>query len=125
LEIESLEIRLRTTRTLKVTETVPSPEESEALAQLYDDPRYIALLNCMERSIISLETAHFNTDVGNPEAILGGHAMTKSAWLFFTYTQKQVSNAYHTRSRDEQEVAPPSLEEMIQGVESFDPPEAS
>lgn len=119
-----MEVRIRTTRSLKVTETVPSPEEKEALAQLYDDPRYIALLNAMERSIISLETSHFNTDVGNPEAILGGHALTKAAWLFFTYTQKQVSNAYHTRSRDEQEVAPPSLEEMIQGVESIDTPEA-
>jgi predicted HTH transcriptional regulator len=116
-----MEIRLRTTRTLKVTEVDATPEEKEALAQLYDDPRYQVLLNAMERAIISLETAHFNTDVGNPEAILGGHALTKAAWLFFTYTQKQVNNAYHTRmTRDEGEVAPPSLNDMIQGVEPID-----
>lgn len=115
-----MEIRLRTTRTLKVTELQLPPDKREQLAQLYDDPRYIALLDAMEMACISLETAHFNTSVGNPEEILGGHALAKSSWLFFTYVQKLVSNAYHTRTRDEQEVAPPSLEEVIQGVETVD-----
>ena len=115
-----MEIRLRSTRTLKVTEVEISAEEKEQLAQLYDDPRYTALLNVMERGCISLETAHFNTSVGNPEEILGGHALAKSAWLFFTYIQKQVDNAYHTRTRDEEESPPPSLETLIQGVEPFD-----
>lgn len=113
-----MEIRLRTTRTLKVTELQLSAEKREMLAQLYDDPRYIALLDAMEMACISLETAHFNTSVGDPEAILGGHAMAKSAWLFFTYVQKQVDNAYHTRAGNEAEVAPPSFEDMIQGVET-------
>lgn len=119
-----MDVRLRTTRTLKVTELAIAPDKKEMLAQLYDDPRYLALLDVMEMACISLETAHFNTSVGLPEEILGGHALAKSAWLFFTYVQKQVDNAYHTRTRDEQEVAPPSLEDMIQGVETVDLGEA-
>jgi hypothetical protein len=116
-----MEIRLRTTRTLKVTEIRVSPEEKEFLAQLYTDPRYEALLNVMERACIEIETAHLNTSVGEPEAILGGHALAKSAWLFFTYCQKQVDNAYHTRTIDEPEVAAASLDEILQGVNT--PPE--
>jgi len=112
-----MEIRLRSTRTLKVTELTLSAEEKEQLAQLYDDPSYNALLNVMERACISLETAHFNTGVGNPEEILGGHALARGVWLFFAYIQKQVDNAYHTRTRDEQESPPPSFEDMVQGVE--------
>ena len=116
-----MDIRLRTTRTLKVTEQRLSPEKREALAQLYDDPRYLALLDVMEMACISLETAHFNSSVGDPEEILGGHALAKGAWLFFTYVQKQVENANITRTpRDRQEAAPPSLNDLIQGVEAID-----
>lgn len=114
-----MEVRLRTTRTLKVTEFELSPDKKEQLAQLYDDPRYIALLDALEMACISLETAHLNTGVGNPEEILGGHALAKSAWLVFTYVQKLVSNAYHTRTSDEAESPPPSLEDLIQGVETY------
>lgn len=113
-----MEIRLRTTRTLKVTELELSPDAKEQLAQLFNDPRYIALLDLMERACISLETAHFNTSVGNPEEILGGHALAKGAWIFFAYIQKQVDNAYHTRTLDEPEAKPPSFDDMLQGFEN-------
>lgn len=114
-----MDIRLRKTRTLKVTELVVSSEEKEAMAQLYTDPRYEFLLNVMERACIELETAHFNTSVGDPEGILGGHALAKSAWLFFTWVQKSVLNSYRTREDDEEPVEPASLEDMLQGVEGF------
>lgn len=112
-----MDIRLRTTRTLKVTEQELSAEKKEMLAQLYDDPRYQALLDAMELACISAETAHLNTSVGQPEEILGGHALTKATWLFFTYVQKLVSNAYHTRNRDEAEPVRPTFQDLIQGVE--------
>ena len=114
-----MELRLRKTRTLKVTEINLSPEEREGLAQLYQDPRYEFLLNVMERACIELETSHFNTSTGDPEAILGGHALAKGTWLFFTYVQKQVLNAYHTRVEPEEPIEPPSLEEVLQGVDGF------
>jgi hypothetical protein len=112
-----MEARLRTTRTLKVTEIIVTDEEKAQLAQLAADPRYQALLNVMERSCIELETAHFNLPVGDPEAVLGGHCLTKGVWLFFTYVQKQVLNASYTRTKEEGEETPASLEDVIQGVE--------
>lgn len=115
-----MEIRLRTTRTLKVTELKISPEERAGLAQLFNDPRYENLLNVMERACIELETAHFNTSVGNPEEILGGHAVAKAAWLFFTYVQKQVCNAYNTIEPEEGQAPEASLDEMLQGVQGFE-----
>jgi hypothetical protein len=118
-----MDIRLRTTRTLKVTEVDISRAEKELLSQLFQDPRYEALVNVMERACISLETAHLNTSVGNPEEILGGHAVAKSAWLFFTWIQKAVFNSFHTRTEDGEEVAAPSLEDAIQGVETYTPDE--
>lgn len=114
-----MEIRLRKTRTLKVTEVVMSNEEREGLAQLYTDPRYEFLLNAMERACIELETAHLNTGVGEPEAILGGHALAKSAWLFFTYVQKTVLNSYRTREQEAEPAEPARLEDVLQGVEGF------
>jgi hypothetical protein len=113
-----MEIRLRTFRTLKVTELQLSAQTREMLAQLYDDPRYEALLDVMEQACISLETAHFNTSVGEPDEILGGHALAKGAWLFFTYVQKQVNNAYHTRTQEGSESPPPTFEDLLQGVET-------
>lgn len=112
-----MEVKLRTMRTLKVTEVSLSPEESEKLAQLYTDPRYEALLNVMERACIELDTAHLNTPIGEPEAILGGHAVSKAAWRFFIYVQKQIVSAYNTRTDTEEPESPPSFEEMLQGVE--------
>jgi hypothetical protein len=112
-----MEARLRTTRTLKVTEIIVTDEEKAQLAQLAADPRYEALLNVMERGCIELETAHFNSNVGDPEAVLGGHCLAKGVWLFFTYVQKQVLNASYTSSEDEGQQAPAKLEDVIQGVE--------
>jgi hypothetical protein len=112
-----MEARLRTTRTLKVTEIIVTDEEKEQLAQLAADPRYEALLNVMERGCIELETAHFNSNVGDPEAVLGGHCLAKGVWLFFTWVQKQVLNASYTSSTDEGQQAPAKLEDVIQGVE--------
>lgn len=114
-----MDLRLRKTRTLRVTEVVPTPEEKEGLAQLYVDPRYEYLLNVMERACIELETAHFNTSVGDVEEILGGHAVAKSAWLFFTWIQKAVLNAYNTREGEPEPVEEASLEDLLQGVEGF------
>lgn len=119
-----MEVRLRKTRTLKVTEVEIPSEERELLAQLFPDPRYEALLNLMERACISLETAHFNTGVNDPEGILGGHALTKGAWLFFLFVQGAVNNAYHTRTMDEPESQPASLNDLIQGVEPIEEFEA-
>lgn len=113
-----MSLTIRTTRTLKVTEISIPPEEQELLVQLALDPRYEALLNVMERSCISIDTALVNAPLGEPEAILGAHAVSKAAWLFFTYVQKQVQNAYNTRTGEGAEESRPSLEDMIQGVEA-------
>jgi hypothetical protein len=115
-----MEIRLRKTRTLKVTEVAISDEERESLAQLYTDPRYEFLLNVMERACIELETAHFNTSVGDPEGILGGHALAKSSWLFFTWVQKTVLSSYRSREDQEEPPEPAKLEDLLQGVEGFE-----
>ncbi len=112
-----MELKLRTTRTLKVTEVRPTPAELVQLTDLALDPRYEALLNVMERACIELETAHFNTPVGDPEAVLGGHCVAKAAWLYFTYVQKQVLNAYNSRVGTDEDTPPPSLEDLLQGVE--------
>jgi hypothetical protein len=112
-----METRLRTTRTLKVTEIKVTPEESAQLAQLSADPRYLALLNVMERACIEFDTAHLNTAVSEPEAVLGGHCLSKGVWLFFQYVQRQVLNASLTQPEDELEQPPARLEDVIQGVE--------
>lgn len=113
-----MELNIRTTRTLKVTEVRVSLEAEGQLAELHMNPSYNALLDVMERACIELETAHFNTAVGDPEAVLGGHCIAKSAWLFFTYVQKQVFNAYSRRIGTEEEPTEPAgLDDMLQGVE--------
>jgi hypothetical protein len=112
-----MEQRARSTRTLKVTEVVISPAERALLIDLAGDPRYEALLNVMERACIALETAHFNTSTGDVESILGGHAMAKASWLFFTYVQKQVTNAFNSRMvEDDTEPQPARLDDILQGV---------
>ncbi|HET6220185.1 MAG TPA: hypothetical protein VFE27_24365 [Acidobacteriaceae bacterium] len=112
-----MELKIRTTRTLKVTEVRVSPETQELLAQLHMDSRYQALLDVMEQACIELETAHLNTSPGEPEAVLGGHCMAKASWLFFTYVQKQVFNAYSTRTGTEEEPPEkPSLDDVLQGI---------
>lgn len=110
---------IRKTRTLKVTELEIPPEQREMLAQLALDPRYEALLDVMERSCIQLDTSLINVSVGEPEAILGAHAVSKAGWLFFTYVQRQVMTAYHTRAGEPEDQEKPSLEDLIQGVENF------
>jgi hypothetical protein len=100
-----------------VTEINLTAEEKENLAQLYSDPRYESLLNVMERACIEIDTAHLNTSVGNPEEILGGHAVAKAAWKFYLYVQKQVVSAYNTRTGEPEQTSTPSLEELLQGVE--------
>jgi hypothetical protein len=115
-----MEVRLRSTRTLKVTEVRPNELEQVHLADLYQDARYESLLNLMERACIELETGHFNTPLNDPEGILGGHILCKSAWLFFTYIQKWVQNSYHSRAATEEvPQVEPTLEDMIQGVEGW------
>ena len=114
-----MEIRTRTTRTLKVTELKISDEEKELLAQLYKDSRYEALLNVLERACIEIETAHFSVSMGDPEAILGGFAVAKAAWKLFTFIQQQVYNAFISRAALDEgpEEEPPTLEETLQSVE--------
>jgi hypothetical protein len=102
-----------------VTEVQVSAEERENLAQLYSDPRYETLLNVMERACIELDTAHLNTPIGDPEAVLGGHAVAKAGWLFYLYVQKQIVSAYNTRTGDEEAQPEPTLEEVLQGVEGY------
>ncbi|HEY2351068.1 MAG TPA: hypothetical protein VGH83_01075 [Candidatus Acidoferrum sp.] len=112
-----MELKLRSTRTLKVTEARPTPEEFELLAQLSMDPRYDALVNVMERACIELDTGLVNVSTAEPEAVLGAHCVSKAAWLFFIYVQKQVLNAYHTRQGESGEpVEQPSLNDLLQGV---------
>lgn len=89
------------------------------LAQLSIDPRYEALLDLMESACIELDTALINVPTGHPEEILGAHAVSKAAWLFFTYVQKMVLNSAYTRTRDDEATPPPTLEELVQGVEGF------
>ena len=114
-----MEIRLRTTRKMKVTEVKVTDQEMEHLAQLHDDARYESLLNVMERACIEIETAHLNTSIADPEAILGGHLMSKASWLFFQYIQKQVLHSYHARTLADEPVQEPTLEETFQGVEGL------
>lgn len=111
-----MEVKVRTARTLKVTDEKISDEERASLAQLYLDPRYVALVNVMERSCIALDSCFVNASVGNPEEVLGAHAVAKAAWLFFTYVQRQVLNCYTMQPGDEEEVEPPSLNDVLQGV---------
>jgi hypothetical protein len=113
------DIKLRTTRSLKVTELEIAAPEKEQLAQLYLDPRYDALLDVMERACIQLDTALVNAPTGEPESVLGAHCVSKAGWLFFTYVQKQVLTCYNIRTdedaaKDTQE--PPSLDDILQGV---------
>jgi len=89
------------------------------LAQLALDPRYEALLDLMESACINLDTALINVPTGHPEEILGAHAVSKAAWLFFTWVQKAVLNASYTSIRGDEATPPPSLEELMQGVEGF------
>lgn len=113
-----MEVRLRTTRTLKVTEPKVSDEELQALADLYQDSRYEALLNVMERACIETETAHFNTAASDPEAVLGGHLVCKASWKFFIYVQKAIRSAWIARQSDDKQVPQgTSLNDMLQGVE--------
>jgi hypothetical protein len=112
-----MELKIRTTRTLKVTEVQVSAEEQESLAQLALDPRYISLLNVMERGCIELETAHFNSPVGEPESVLGGHCVAKAAWLFFIYVQKAVMTAYNCRTGPDEETEPAQLDDVLQGIQ--------
>lgn len=115
-----MDIRLRTTRTLKVTEVQISDQEREHLAQLYQDARYESLLNVMERCCIELETAHLNTSMNEPEAILGGHLVAKAAWLLFQYLQRQVKSSHDMRMGDEDEGRPePTLDEVLQSIEGL------
>jgi len=108
---------VRTTRTLRVTEQKLTPEEVGQLAELAMDPRYESLLNVMERACISIDTAHLETPSGDPEAVMGGHCVSKAAWAFFLYVQKQVQNAYLTRTGEEEENRPAaSLDDLLQGV---------
>ena len=113
------QIRARKTRKLRVTEPAISAEEKRNLAELYKDARYESLLNVMERACVEVETAHFNTPLGDTETILGGHLLAKGTWLFFQYVQRLVLNAYNTREGEPEPEAPPSLEEMLQSVEGF------
>lgn len=111
-----MELAIRSTRTLKVTDITISDEERGHLAQLAMDPRYKALVNIMERSCIELDTAFINTSVAEPEAVLGAHCVSKAAWLFFTYVQKQVLNAYINQPGEEEETPAPSLDDVLQGI---------
>lgn len=110
---------LRKTRTLVVTEVRVTPEEVDQLANLYKDARYNALLNVMERACINIDTSLVNVSVGQPEEILGAHAMSKAAWLFFTYVQKQVLNAYSVQSLEAEPAKAPSLSDTVQSLEGL------
>lgn len=113
-----MEVRIRSMRTLKVTDVKVSDEERQQLASLRDDGRYQVLLDTLERICIEIETSHLNTSFGEPEAILGGHALARAAWLVFTYLQKQVENAYLSRTAlPEEPIEEPTFEEILQGVE--------
>jgi len=75
----------------------------------------------MERSCIELDTAFINTPVGYPESILGAHCVSKAGWLFFTYVQKVVLNAYIQQTGEQEvETPPPSLNDVLQGVEGYE-----
>jgi hypothetical protein len=107
-------LSVRTTRTLKATDIKLTPEQIGHLAQLALDPRYATLLDLMEASCIQLDTAMINVTPGEPEAVLGAHAVSRGAWLFFTYVQKQVQYAYNSRAGGEEELSRPSVEDVLQ-----------
>jgi hypothetical protein len=110
-------LTVRTTRTLKATDIKFTPEQIQQLARLSLDPGYQTLLDLMESACISIDTAMVNASPGQPEEVLGAHAVSRAAWLFFTYVQKQVVYAYNSRAGDSEEPAPsPSIEDILQGV---------
>lgn len=112
-----MEPTIRKTRTLKVTEIKLSEEEISDIALLFTDPRYQSLLNVMERACISIDTAFLETPIGDVETVLGGHAVSKAAWKFFEYVQKQVFSAYHSRTQTAQPVEEPTFADLVQSVE--------
>lgn len=106
---------IRTTRTLKATDIKLTPDQIVQLARLSLDPGYQALLDLMEASCISIDTALVNASPGQPEEVLGAHAVSRAAWLFFTYVQKQVAYAYNSRASDAENEAPrPSMDDLFQ-----------
>lgn len=112
-----MSLAIRSTRTLKVTDVKLTQEQIVQLARLSLDPGYETLLNVMEAACISIDTALINAAPGQPEEVLGAHAISRAAWQFFTYVQKQVVYAYNSRAGDE-EVIPerPSMEDIFQGA---------
>ena len=114
-----MQLTIRSTRSLKATEIMISNEERAHLAQLAMDPRYESLLSVMERACIQLDTAMINCSSGEPESVLGAHCVSKAGWLLFTYFQKQVLNCYNTQPGEQEEVSPPSLNDVLQGVEAL------
>lgn len=111
-------LTVRTTRTLKATDIKFTPEQIQQLARLSLDPGYQTLVDLMEAACISIDTAMVNASPGQPEEVLGAHAVSRAAWLFFTYVQKQVLYAYNNRAGDaEAEVDRPSMDDILQGVE--------
>jgi hypothetical protein len=64
-----------------------------------------------------LDTAHLNTSLSDPEAILGGHALAKAAWLFFIYVQKQVIRAHSGEIDDEEAPEPAPLADLLQSYQ--------
>jgi hypothetical protein len=114
-----VEPMIRKTRTLKVTEVRVTPEQQRELATLYKMSCYEALLDVMERSCIQIESCLIDAPVGNPEEILGAHAVTKAAWLFFHDVQKQVYSAYQKQLGDEAPASKPSLNDVIQSMEGM------
>lgn len=110
---------LRRTRTLKVTEVAISDDECIEIAALYKSSHWQALLNVMERACISIETGLINAPVGNPDEILGAHAVTKAAWLFFQYVQKEVYSSYNRQMQEPAGQEETPLNDLIQGVEGM------
>ena len=117
-----MDLNIRRTRRLKVTQLDIPPEELSLLAQLPGDPRYDALLNVMERACISMDTAHLATPVSDPEGVLGGHCVSKAAWQFFIYMQRQVQSAYtmRTESEGQSKEPEPNPDDVFMGVEGFE-----
>jgi hypothetical protein len=108
---------IRTTRTLRVTEVRVDPERERLLAELYKMNYWEALLDEMEASCIQIETCLIDAPIGDPEEILGAHAVTKAAWLFFQHVQKKVYSAYQKHAGQDIPAPKPSLNDLIQSME--------
>jgi hypothetical protein len=110
--------KLRTERTLTLVDLQLTQDAQVQLASLYNDLRYDALLDVIERGCILQDTNLINTPAHDEAKVLAEHKVSKAFWQTFVWIQTQVRQAHLTMTKQaEPEQEPPTEEEFLQGVE--------